>query len=267
MTENARPRYGTPRWVKWFAGIVVVLIALVVVAVIFGEAEESDDVAPAAPTATASEPPENSASPTPVPQLEAVPDAYERCREQGQIVGARRGADGRWECEETHASADSRCKARGLVLGSRGPDGRWECENPPERRPASSGRRPSGSTGSSTRPSGQLAAIVCEAAPGIRAIIVDLVLGDLEGITARTSRESVIAKLRAAAGTLFRHEIALRSVDRFRVALINLLDEYHGDLFFRPRGRTVTLVPAVRDAWDTMDPEDQTAMACLSPDP
>ena len=73
MTSDARPRHGTPRWVKWFAGIVVVLIALMVVAVIFGEAEESDDVAPAAPTATEAVTPTTAitsvptATPTPTP--------------------------------------------------------------------------------------------------------------------------------------------------------------------------------------------------------
>lgn len=58
MTQNARPRYSTPRWVKWFAGIIAALIALVVVAVIFGAGEESDDAAPVAPVtavATATE--------------------------------------------------------------------------------------------------------------------------------------------------------------------------------------------------------------------
>lgn len=86
-------------------------------------------------------------------------------------------------------------------------------------------------------------------------------------IAARAWRESVKAKLRAAAGTLFRHEIASPSVNRFRVALIDMLDEYWGDLHVSPRGRTALLVQAVRAAWGAMAPEDQTAMACLDPNP
>ena len=90
MTQNARPRYGTPRWVKWFAGIVVVLIVLVVVVAIFAETEDSDDATPVAPTATEAVTPTMvvtsvpTATPTPRPTLAPASreEIASRCAEQ-----------------------------------------------------------------------------------------------------------------------------------------------------------------------------------------
>ncbi len=87
MTQNARPRYGTPRWVKWFAGIVVVLIVLVVVVAIFAEGEDSDDDVPAAPTATASA--------VATTALEAYRDAQKRCGASGMVP---RWSNGMYQC-------------------------------------------------------------------------------------------------------------------------------------------------------------------------
>lgn len=118
MTQNARPRYGTPRWVKWFAGIVVVLIAIVVVVGIFAETEESDDATPVAPTATEAVTPTTvvtsvpTATPTPRPTL-APPSREEianRCDKQYRhLVG--NDEDG-YRCGELTAEGYNRKRER-----------------------------------------------------------------------------------------------------------------------------------------------------------
>ena len=118
MTQNARPRYGTPRWVKWFAGIVVVLIAIVVVAAIFAEGEESDDDVPVAPAATETVTPTTvvtsvpTATPTPRPTL-APPSKEEianRCAKQYRhLVG--NDEDG-YRCGDLNAEGYNRKRER-----------------------------------------------------------------------------------------------------------------------------------------------------------
>lgn len=110
MTQNARPRYGTPRWVKWFAGIVVVLIAIVVVAAIFAETERADDDVPAAPAVATSEP-------------ESFGDAQKRCGASELVPmwsnGAFQCVDerrvGTTSVPESFEDAQKRCGASGLV--------------------------------------------------------------------------------------------------------------------------------------------------------
>lgn len=72
MTSDARPRHGTPRWVKWFAGFVVVFIVLMVIAIIFAEGEDLDGAAPTAteavtPTTAMTSVPTATPTPTPAP--------------------------------------------------------------------------------------------------------------------------------------------------------------------------------------------------------